>query len=772
MTDRPVEASRVPVLGRRVFRRGQPLLAAAAALALLIGARAAWPDPFTTLQTYVFDTTQRIAPRQDADRVAPGTGVVVVDIDDESLARVGQWPWPRSIVADLIRRLQDAGASAIGLDIVFAEPDRTSPSTIAAAWAQRDRLVVTSADGRSALPDYDRDLAAAMVRGRVVTGYSLVPAQNERLPGLSNSVAAVGVDAGSVIPNYLGAVPNLAQFDQAAAGQGTFTVGGSTRNIAAPLDDPAGADGRDAAETDHDEVTRALPLFIRLNGTIVPSLAAEVLRVASGDDDAGTALRAERVGGPETPVTGYTARIGRWTVPLATDGTILLHYANWKDASARLISAARVLDPDAVRELRRIVSGRIVLVGTSAIGLADLRPTPLSRFTPGVMIHAAAIEQIQAGDVLTRPGWASAVELAAAILFGLVVGTAVSFGGIRIGAACLLAGSGSAIGGAWFAFVHHDCLLDPSFVTLAGPAAFVAALAARHFASEQRANAMRSAFARYLSPQLVEVLARHPDRLRLGGEEREMTFLFTDLEGFTAFTEAVAPAQLVATLNRYLDGVCAIAMDHGGTIDKIVGDAVHVMFNAPLDQPDHATRAVRCALAIDTFAEAFAADAEQLAAVGRAFGTTRIGINTGRAVVGNFGGNRRFDYTAHGDAINTAARLEAANKRLGTRLCISRATVDAITGASGFRFRPIGALELKGKANIVDVFAPMRPDAPESAWADRYGDAFARLSRGEEDGADAILALLRLHPTDPLLRFHAARIERGQRGTALPLQAA
>ena len=162
----------------------------------------------------------------------------------------------------------------------------------------------------------------------------------------------------------------------------------------------------------------------------------------------------------------------------------------------------------------------------------------------------------------------------------------------------------------------------------------------------------------------------------------EMTFLFTDLEGFTFYTESVAPALLVSTLNDYLDGVCAIAMDHGGTIDKIVGDAVHVMFNAPLDQLDHAARAVRCGLAIDAFAQRFAADPARLAAAGRVFGVTRIGINTGRAVVGNFGGRRRFDYTAHGDAINTAARLEAANKMLGTRICVARATVDAVGDAT------------------------------------------------------------------------------------------
>ena len=646
-TTAPRRVARFGGIGRRV----QPLLAAAAALALLVGARSVLPGPFADLRTYGFDALQRTAPRADADAVAPGTGVVVVDIDDARLGRFGQWPWPRSVTAARIRRLPGAGA-------------------------------------------------------------------------------------------------NLPRFAAAAAGQGNFR---------------GAADG-------HDEVVRAVPLFVAHAGAVMPSLAAEALRVAAGEDDDGTGLRAERAAGPGTAVTGYEARIGRWTVPLAADGTMRLRFGD--RAPERHLSAARVLDPAGADALRRGVAGRIVLVGTGAVGLVDLRPTPLSPFTPGVEIHAAAIEQILANDVLTRPAGVGPLETGSALLFGLAVAAAVAVGGVRIGAGCLLAGVAVAVAVPLYAFTRHDLLLDPSLAVLAGPAAFVAALAARHFASAQKASALRSAFARYLSPQLVEALARHPERLRLGGEEREMTFLFTDLEGFTAFTEAVEPARLVATLNRYLDGVCAIAMDHGGTIDKIVGDAVHVMFNAPLDQPDHAARAVRCALAIDTFAEAFAADAERLAAAGRAFGTTRIGINTGRAVVGNFGGNRRFDYTAHGDAINTAARLEAANKRLGTRLCVSRASVEAMADPDEFRFRPIGALGLKGKARTVEVFAPMRPDAPEASWADRYREAFAQLSRGQEDGAEAILALHRLHPDDPLLRFHAARIDGGQRDTTVRLQAA
>ena len=728
------------VLRSAWLRFGAPLAAAGAVLVPLLAGHAGGVPPFATLRHAAFDALQNALPRPDADSVAPGTGVVVVDIDEASLARLGQWPWPRSQVAALIRRLQDAGAAAIGLDLLFAEPDRSSPAALAPGWARDHGLTVAGTGGP--LPDYDADLARALARGRVVTGYVLLPSANGRAPEVANSVSVAGAGDAPALKDFRGAVPNLKAFDLAAAGQGSFSI------------------AADAA----DQTVRRLPLFATLGGTVLPSLAVETLRVAQGDE-AELGLREERGGGWLGGATGYAARIGDRIAPVAPDGAMWIHFGA-RDPARTLPAHAVLAAGDGA--LRAAVAGRIVLVGTSAVGLSDLRPTPLAAFQPGVTIHAAGIEQILAGDVLTRPFWAEGAERRVAALFGVAVALALVCGGAGWGAAVLVLGGLAATSGSLLAFARASLLFDASPVVLAGALCFVAALAVRYLATERRAGAMRAAFGTYLSPQLVDALARDPGRLRLGGEEREMTFLFTDLEGFTAFTETAEPALLVATLNRYLDGVCALVLDHGGTIDKIVGDAVHVMFNAPLDQPDHAERAVRCALAVDAFAQDFARGGAR----GRPFGTTRIGINTGRAVVGNFGGSRRFDYTAHGDAINTAARLEAANKRLGTRICVARATVEAAGAAAGLTFRPIGALELKGKARRVDVFAPAGPASAEAGWAERYGDAFGRLARGEDGGAEAILALLALHPADPLLRFHAERIARGVSGTEVALQAA
>ncbi len=725
-------------------RTWSPFLAGLVTICVIGSIRVAAPSPFEELQSYGFDTFQRLFPRADADSLVSGSGVVVVDIDDASLAHYGQWPWSRSVVARMIGELQTAGASAIGLDVLFAEPDRSSPAVLAASWEREDGIKVTVAGTNASLPDYDRQLADTIAKGHVVTGYGLIPAANGKAPLLSGSIAILGTDPITRFSGYGGAIPNLRPLDEAAAGQGSFTI----------------------ASGGHDEIVRRLPLFMTLNGTVVPSLAIEALRVASGsDDDIG--LREERLNGAGGPLTGYTARLGERQIAIAQDGTMWLRYGRRRPEMT--ISAGRVLDAQVREDLRRDVQGRIVLIGTSAVGLSDLRPTPISAFEPGVNIHAGAIEQILTGIDLSRPSVAVGIEFIAAALLSAGIASLIAFAGVNAGLVLTIVGLAGSLGGAAIAFARFGLLFDPTLIAMQSLVVFVVTMLARYLLIERRAKGLRSAFGHYISPNLVEALVKDPDRLRLGGEEREMTFLFSDLEGFTSFTEAVEPSVLVTTLNAYLDGLCTIVTEHGGTVDKIVGDAVHAIFNAPIDQPDHAERAVRCAMAADVFGLAFSAANRHHAAP---FGITRIGVNTGRAVVGNFGGARRFDYTAHGDAINTAARLEAANKRLGTRLCVSRATVDAAGELSDIRFRPIGELALKGKSRCVSVFLPCSASAPEMAWHDRYADAFARLSRGEASGVEAVLALHALHPDDAILSFHAKRIASGQRDTAVALQAA
>ena len=275
---------------------------------------------------------------------------------------------------------------------------------------------------------------------------------------------------------------------------------------------------------------------------------------------------------------------------------------------------------------------------------------------------------------------------------------------------------------------------------------------------------IKRAFGHYLAPTVIDQLLSDPNKLSLGGEKRRITALFTDIEDFTSLSEAVDPSELVQLLNEYFDAACNVVLRHGGTIDKIVGDSLHVLFNAPVDQDDHELRAVRCALDLQATSRAIRArrsgDAPKL-------GHTRVGVNTGTCVVGNFGGSARFDYTAHGDPINVAARLEGANKHLGTRICVSDATR---AHCSELHFRPVGALVLKGKTEAIEVFEPITDEQSREPFFEQYLSAYAALDQGDLGVVDKFRDLASRYPNEPLVRFHSDRLLSGESGTVVVLE--
>jgi len=279
-------------------------------------------------------------------------------------------------------------------------------------------------------------------------------------------------------------------------------------------------------------------------------------------------------------------------------------------------------------------------------------------------------------------------------------------------------------------------------------------------AEAERAHA---ALSRYFSPNLAERLASDADGISLAGQRRDVAALFTDIEGFTVLAETIDPATLSELLNGYLAGMSAIVFAHEGTIAKINGDALYVLFGAPGDQPDHAARAVACALELDTFAQSCRAIWRDK---GVALGVTRIGVNAGPAIVGNFGGGRFFDYTAYGDAINIAARLEAANKELGTRICVSdnvaRQTPD-------FHGRPIGDLLLRGRTEPLRAYEPLPSQEGADSAADRYLRAFAKLETGAPDALGAFATEVGRSPNDRLASFHLKRLLNGATGARIRL---
>jgi adenylate cyclase len=292
--------------------------------------------------------------------------------------------------------------------------------------------------------------------------------------------------------------------------------------------------------------------------------------------------------------------------------------------------------------------------------------------------------------------------------------------------------------------------------TLADLTALREVYRARATAERAQAN-----LARYFSPNLVSHLADNGGSIELGGERRELTFLATDLADFTSLVESLDPAAVVAVMNEYLGEVTRIVFANGGTIDTVVGDAVHAMFGAPLEQPDHAARAVACALAIDAFSREFSV---RKAKDGVPIGRTRIGVHTGSAIVGNFGGEGFFHYTAHGDAVNTASRLESVNKHLGTRICVSADTVARIPGFTG---RPVGTLILKGKEQGIKAFEPWDAESGEGAALAAYLDAFAKLEARDAGAVQSFATFVGAHGDDPLATFHLKRLLAGETGTTV-----
>ena len=681
------------------------------------------PQPLQALRNAVFDQYQRWHPRE-----YQAVPVRVVDIDDESLKRLGQWPWPRTRLAELVVRLQDAGAAAIGFDVVFAEEDRTSPKAMVGIWSLpsdvRQKLLE--------IPDHDQIMAKAVRRGGVVLGFIVKREQRGgELPARPYRVVNSGGSPLKFLHGFDDATASIRLLDAAAAGSGAVTF-----------------------IPDSDGIVRRVPLVVRLRDQVVPSLVAETLRV--GKEQRNYIVKVdERTGSGLQEV-----RIGTVTVPTTARGEIWVHYT--RPVPARYLPAWQVLAGEApVQRLK----DHVVLVGTSAPGLLDLRFSPMG-IIPGVEAHAQALEQVLSGSHLERPGWGAAVE-ALIVVFGgggLAV-VALSTGALVSAAATALA-LGATAATAWVAFTRHGLLLDPVTPGLALALVFVVGSVSRHLSTEREQRWVREAFSRYVSPNRVDFLVNNPEQLELGGKRQECSFVFTDLESFTGLMERMDPGEAVSLLNAYLDRMVSIAFRHGGTLDRIVGDAVAIMFSAPVVQPDHRARALRCALELHAYASGYSAELE---AKGVHFGKTRIGIHTGEVIVGNFGGSTMFDYRALGDPVNTAARLESVNKHLGTTVCVSETT---LAGCPEVVTRPVGRLVLKGKSEALMVCEPLVAAAGTSAPQHdvEYEAAFALL-RARDPAALAVFENLGAsRPEDPLVRLHLGRLRTGEADDLIVLE--
>jgi adenylate cyclase len=545
-------------LVKAMFGHGR--LAGMAVLGAIVLLRILSPTPLLVAQMRGFDLLQQFFPRPPMEQPA----VAVVAIDEASLTELGQWPWPRTRLAEIVNRLEEYGAAAIGFDVLFAEADRTSPGMLAESLPNIDPETRARLQ---AMPSNDDVFAASIQRCCVVLGRAIEEGQAgdaaaaEALP--LTPVTTLGNDPLPYArlyrqPRVIAPVETL---DAAAQGRGILNL--------APE-----ADG----------VVRRVPLVVSVGERLHPALALELIRVVTGETTFVTRTGAFGIEG---------VVIGGTLIPTDATGRSWIHFGR-ADAITQ-VSARDLLAGTAPPEL---LGGRIVLVGTTGAGLQNLMATPTHAAMPGVFVHAQFLETLLSGAFLTRPDWMRTIEIASILLLGgLMLWLVPTAGSARtlwlaIGLAAIMA-SASAL-----CFTQGGLLLDP-VLPLATVAVLYGTLVYSNYRREEdQRRWIRSTFARYVSPHYVEQLASNPGMLKLGGDARRMTFLFSDVRGFTSMAERFKsdPAALTRLINRFLTPMAQAIQDHGGTIDKYMGDCVMAFWNAPMPDPEHARHACMAAL--------------------------------------------------------------------------------------------------------------------------------------------------------------------------------
>lgn len=714
------------------------LILTVALLALAVVVRIADPEPIARLRLAVFDTYLDLAPRP----LDPALPVRIVDIDEASLADVGQWPWPRTHLATIIERLKAAGARTVTLDLILAEPDRLSPAEFAKLFAETPELA-PMVGAASALPSNDARLAAAIAGAPTVVGFAADEGNPGKPPPPRASFAIAGDDPNAFVPRYSGAINSLPIFNDRASGLGAVNW-----------------------LPQRDQVIRRVPLLVSVAGTLYPSLPLEALRVALGE----TTVFVKSSGSSGLPAFGQrtgveSVRVGKTSMPTDARGEMWLRLT--RHDPRRYVSAHTILNGSFEKAA---VAGRDVLIGTSAVGLLDLRATPLDAVVPGVEIHAQALEQMLSGDHLSRPAYATGAEL----MFLVAAGALVAWLVYRLGAVAAASMGILAIvmvfAASWLGYARAGLLFDPVYPSLAILITYLATSLNRYIETESDRNRVRSAFSHYVAAPLVEELARNHEKLKLGGETREVSVLFADVRGFTRISEGMNAEELILFLNRLFTPLSEVILAERGTIDKFMGDAVMAFWNAPLADPEHARNACIAALRmmgeLDRLNAEWAREAREKGEVAQNV-RMGVGLNTGEACVGNVGSPQRFDYSILGDVVNVASRLEEVTKTYGVSIIAGERTA---LQAQQLAFLEIEAAAIRGKERSERVFALLGDEAvAKSARFVRLKTAHARLraalKEGDEAGARRSLETcksLGFAELDKLLEMHARALDAGR----------
>ena len=599
--------------------------------------------------------------------------VTIVDIDEYSLERFGQWPWPRYRVALLLQKIHMAGARAVGIDILFAEPDGTSPLVLQQSLKKDLRLDVSFSGLPQELMDNDRLLANILQQGSFVLGYSFVFDQKylkeEKSFPPEFKVVEIKLPGAGPASSYLFQAQNLIPPLPVLLDQGT----------------PAGFMN---TVTDPDGVLRRAPLFIAMDQTMYPQLALATLLTAFRDQLPAPIIRTTS-GGIES------IKIGNTVVPLQFNGAMLLNYRG-PSRTFPYISAGKILE-DKINSSD--LKGKIVFLGTSAAGLKDIRISPLDQVFPGVEVHATIVDNILTNDIIFRPDWIPGFEFSCILFWGLVTTFLIGWAGPGLTLPItVLLGFSLWYGSVWV-LDQKNIWISHFFPMIVLFLNFSVLNMQKFWISEKRKKFFRSAFSKYVSSSVVDQLAENPGKLSLEGEEKEITILFSDIRGFTRLSERLTPSQVTQLLHDYFTPVTQIIINHHGTHDKFLGDAVMCFWNAPLDVPDHENMAIRAAMEIIGLLPDLNRQFEENFGLKLEIG---IGLHSGVCRVGNMGSDDIFDYTIIGDNVNLASRLEGLTKFYGVQLIVSETMLK--NRAQGFLIKELDLVRVKGKNEPVRIF--------------------------------------------------------------------
>ncbi|MBL4890443.1 MAG: adenylate/guanylate cyclase domain-containing protein [Rhizobiaceae bacterium] len=629
-----------------------------------------------SLRDITFDTYQQFKPRATTE-----FPIRIVDIDEASIAKLGQWPWPRTKLAELTDKLREAGSAVLAFDMVFAEPDRTSPKIIIEQMKLDEFPELASLKSRlDRLPDNDVIFGQAIAKQQTVLALFPTNGVSVNEVDQKSGYAFLGDDPKDILPQHRTFIANLEVIQRSAAGLGTASVDAENR----------------------DDIIRRIPLFFANGDKKFPNLGLETLRIALQAKSflLKTNSASDEIQAGELALT--YVKVGNYAVPVTSNGQLQLYYT--RPVPSRYVPAHEVLTKSS-EELSALFDGHIVFVGTSAAGLKDLRTTALGETVPGVSIHAQIVDQILAESYLRRPDWATGAEIITMIGVTALIVSILPFVGALTSALIGLLFGALIAATSWFAFAWYGLLLDPIFPLLTCAGIYMLATALLFAFTEKEKRFVRSAFQRYLAPDLLRKLEKSPEALKLGGEVRNLSIMFMDIRGFTPISEKLSPEELVTFLNKLLSPLSEIILEHEGAIDKYIGDSIMAFWNAPLDVDDHPKKATIAALKmLEAMDKLNAEDAFGFKSADLNLGDVKIGIGicTGEGCVGNMGSNVRFDYSVIGDTVNVASRIESSCKTVGWPLLVSGSTA---RGCDSLALLEAGSIPLKGKSKPELLFA-------------------------------------------------------------------